>query len=158
VSSAPQPQVSTDAALRVVRIIHLAMLASAVLYVLVGEIVGPKGFIGEFTDLTSGDPVPLDESVIWNGFVVLGVALAFVAIVLRQKLTSAAQETLLRSPGDAAALGRWRMAHIIAFALAESVVLFGLVLRILGAPLTQAAILYAIGIVALLVLSPRKPS
>jgi len=145
-STAPQPPPSMDAAFRVVRILHLAMLAASVLYVVVGEVVASS----------ASRPTDLDP-MLGNIFLVLGVGLTFAAIMVRQKLVASAQETLLRSPGDGAAVGRWRMAHIVAFALAETVVLFGLVLRILGAPLTTAAILYAIGIVALLIVAPRRP-
>jgi hypothetical protein len=144
-STAPQPQPSMDAALRVVRIIHRAMLASAVLYVFVGELVA--------ADSSGRSQV---DSMLVNVSLILAITLALAAIGLRQKLTASTQEMLLRSPGDAATLGRWRAAHVVAFALAEAVVLFGLVLRIMGATLTQAATLYAMGIIALLLISPRR--
>ena len=152
-STAAQPQPSMDAAFRVLRILHIAMLAASVLYVVVGEVV--RGAVDGATAI-AGPPVPADPTLV-NILLVLGVGLAFAAILLRQKLLASAQEVLLRSPGDIAAVGRWRVAHIVAFALAEAVVLFGLVLRIMGVPLTTAAILYAIGIVTLLMVVPRRP-
>jgi hypothetical protein len=145
-STAPQPQPSMDAAFRVVRILHLAMLAASVLYLVVGEVVASS----------ASRPTDLDP-MLGNIFLVLGFGLAFAAIMVRQKLVASSQETLLRSPADAVAVGHWRLGHVLPFALAEAVVLFGLVLRILGAPLTTAAILYAIGIVALLIVAPRRP-
>jgi F0F1-type ATP synthase membrane subunit c/vacuolar-type H+-ATPase subunit K len=156
-STAPQPQANLEAALRLVRIIHFAMLAASVLYVLVGEVVATKGFVGEVFDEGGAVVSEHPHEMLANIFLVLGVGLAFAAMLFRQKLASSAQQALLRSPSDAAALGRWRLAHILAFALAETVVLFGLVLRIMGAPLATAAILYAIGFVALLILAPRRP-
>jgi len=154
-STAPQPQAATDAAFRMVRILHFAMISASVLYVLVGEMIAPDGFIGE----ARGGIVRSEEpaAMLANVFLFFGISLAFAAVILRQKLTASAQEALLRSPGNTAILGRWRMAHIVAFALAEAVVLFGLVLRILGATLQQAAVLYAVGIVALLLVAPRRP-
>ena len=78
-----------------------------------------------------------------------------IVMVLRRATIGRAQDVLRTSPNDAAALGRWRMGQIITFAICEAIVLYGLVLRFMGATLKQSAPLYVLGICAMLFFRPQ---
>ena len=81
-----------------------------------------------------------------------------VAQILRQKLVITPAEELARQPDNAALLQRWRSGNIVQFAFAESITLFGLVLRLLGANWPFAAPFFAAGLLMLLLRAPRDPS
>jgi hypothetical protein len=92
--------------------------------------------------------------------ILLGLAfvIATVALMVRNRMVERAASQLALAPTDAAALNRWRMGHIVLFALSESIVLYGLVLRFIGASILQAGVLYAGGIALLLMFTPRRPA
>ncbi len=52
---------------------------------------------------------------------------------------------------------RWMASYIVPYALGESIVLEGFVLRFVGASLAQAIPFYAVGIALLLVFTPQLP-
>jgi len=128
--------------LRTVRVIHFAMLTFVVALVPVGE------RIAKDTD-DPGFLLPL--------FAAVAALDGVIALLLRKLIVSAAEERLRTHPEDGAAALRWQSGQIVSFAMAESVALFGLVARILGAPLEQAAGFYAAGIGLLLIFWPRQP-
>lgn len=131
--------------LRIGRIINVAFLAASGLYVGLGEVL--------FSDQEKTAP----DTVLVNVFTVVGVAMALTALLVRMKIGSAAEERLRLDSQDVAALQRLRLAYFLGPTFAEAAVLFGFVLRILGAELAQAAILYVAGILALLLIFPRRP-
>ena len=127
------------------RIIHAAFVFSWLMFVLVTV------YIIHPVDKLTGMTVPL----------ALGVAALSsisVAQTLRQKLVIAPAEELARQPDNAALLQRWRSGNIVQFAFAESVTLFGMLLRLLGASLPVAAPFFAVGLLMLLLNAPRDPS
>lgn len=81
-----------------------------------------------------------------------------VAQMLRQKLVVAPVEELARQPDSVALLQRWRSGNIVQFVFAESITLFGLVLRLLGANWPVATPFFAVGLLMLLLSAPRDPS
>ncbi|HXH67187.1 MAG TPA: hypothetical protein VNI81_08285, partial [Candidatus Limnocylindrales bacterium] len=102
------------------RLIHGSFILSWFLLILVTV------YIIHPVDKLTGMTVPL----------ALGIAALSsisVAQTLRQKLVVAPAEELARQPDNAALLQRWRSGNIVQFAFAESVTLFGLVLRLFGA-------------------------
>ena len=127
------------------RLIHGAFILSWFLFVLLTVyIIHP---VHKLTGMT----VPL----------ALGVAALSsisVAQTLRPKLVIAPAEELARQPDNAALLQRWRSGNIMQFAFAESVTLFGLVLKLLGASWPVAAPFFAVGLLMLLLNAPRDPS
>jgi len=127
------------------RLIHAAFILSWFLFVLLTVyIIHP---VHKLTGMT----VPL----------ALGVAALSsisVAQTLRPKLVIAPAEELARQPDNAALLQRWRSGNIMQFAFAESVTLFGLVLKLLGASWPVAAPFFAVGLLMLLLNAPRDPS
>lgn len=103
---------------------------------------------------------PVDKLTGMTMPLVLGVvALSNISVAqtLRQKLVVAPAEELARQPDNAALLQRWRSGNILQFAFAESVTLFGLVLRLLGASWQVAAPFFAVGLLMLLLSAPRDP-
>jgi len=127
------------------RLIHGSFILSWFLFILVTV------YIIHPVDKLTGMTVPL----------ALGVAALSsisVAQALRQKLVVAPAEELARQPDNAALLQRWRSGNIVQFAFAESVSLFGLVLRLLGASWPIAAPFFAVGLLILLLSAPRDPS
>jgi len=127
------------------RLIHGSFILSWFLFILVTV------YIIHPVDKLTGMTVPL----------ALGVAALSsisVAQALRQKLVVAPAEELARQPDNAALLQRWRSGNIVQFAFAESVSLFGLVLRLLGASWPIAAPFFAVGLLMLLLSAPRDPS
>jgi len=73
---------------------------------------------------------------------------------IAQHVVQRASNQTARPAQDSTKLARWQMGHIIRFASAESVALFGFVLRSLGAPSTIVNSLFAGGIILLLVWQP----
>ena len=131
-----------DSSLRLLRIIHGAMLASVVLYAGVAE------------SARSSEHPP---AVLLPALAAMGAGLAAGAFILRRMWVESAEERLRLAPDDTAALNRWRAGHITTFALAEAIALYGLVLRVLGAPFLHAAGFYAIAVLLLLMFTPRRP-
>ncbi|MGH9530863.1 MAG: hypothetical protein ACRD2Q_00620 [Terriglobales bacterium] len=129
--------------LRVLRVIHVALLLSCLLYAYIGKVVGPKE--------------PGDVQIFLIAFAFLGVTDVGIAMVLRSRIVGSAEEVLRQSPADALALQRWMSGHFIGYAMAEAVALFGLVLRMLGGTLVQALPFYGAAVLLLLMWMPRKP-
>jgi hypothetical protein len=126
------------------RIVQVAMLVSVFLYMRVGEMI-----IGQRTDHEQAPSI----------LPYLGIAAAFcagVALFVRNRLIGNAEQALRASTLDSAALLKWQSLHIMMFAFAEAVALFGFAWRFLGGELSHAAIFYAAGFVLLLLGSPRR--
>ena len=134
-----------DAALRIVRMIRIALIASIVLYALIGEVAG-----------RSVTTVP-NVNVY---FVVTFLAVADVGaiVIVRRLFVMPAEAVLATQPADTAALGRWRVGYLITYAQCEAVALFGLMLRMIGFQFSQAVTFYAIGLILILLFGPRRPS
>ena len=76
---------------------------------------------------------------------------------VRQAMVSRGWEILANHPDDRSALMRWFTGNVVLFALCESIVLYGMLLRFIGATLMQALPFYAVGIFLLLMSYPRRP-
>ena len=127
------------------RLIHGSFILSWFLFILLTV------YIIHPADKLTGMTLPL----------VLGVAALSsisVAQTLRQRLVVAPAEELARHPGNAVLLQRWRSGNIVQFVFAESLTLFGLVLRLLGSNWPVAAPFFAVGLLMLLLSAPRDPS
>lgn len=119
------------------------MLAAAFLYIIVAE------------QMASASSAP--DRMIVGIVTALAIGNAIVAVIVRTKLAKPAELALSTDPENAALQNRWRMGTIIAAAMGESIVLFGMVLRFLGADRANVAALYLIGVVVLVFAMPRKP-
>ena len=127
------------------RIIHAAFVFSWLLFILLTV------YIVHPVDKLEGMTIPLAVGVA----ALSGIS---VAQTLRQKMVVATAEELARQPDNAALLQRWRAGNILQFTLAESITLFGLVLRLFGANWTIATPFFAAGLLFLLLSAPRDPS
>jgi len=128
--------------LRTVRMIQIALLASVVMYVWVGERVS--------RNLPSN--LTLYYAVSLAAITVIGVIL-----VVRRTLLAHSEAQLRVKPEDSELLGRWRAGYIVIYALCESLALFGLVLRVLGFPLSQTWAFYLSSFGLMLLFGPRRP-
>jgi len=131
-----------QAALRTVRLIHIAMLASIGMYVVIGETVRSH---------YAAHPTVL-YALSFASISVVGALL-----VVRRTLVVQSELQLREKPEDAALLSRWRAGHIITYALCETLALFGLVLRLLSFTISQTWPYYAGGFVLMLLFWPREP-
>src|SRR6266850_5039298 len=130
--------------LRVLRIVHAAMLAAAVLYIFLPETV-------------KRDRVEEPGQVTYLAVALIAAFSVGAVLMVRQVIVGRALETLQLHPEDGASLKRWFSGNMILFALCESVVVYGLALRFIGATWVQVAPFYAAGIILLLLFAPRKP-
>src|ERR1019366_5008313 len=131
-------------ALKTLRAVQWSMLASIVLYGIVGEVVGPaaRGVDATLSYL----------------FATLSVAIVGVIFVVRRTLVLRAAESLATRPEDSLSLNHWRTGYIATYALCEALALFGLIQRFLGCTLQQSALYYLGGFVLLFFFRPRQPA
>ena len=132
-----------ESAIKVVRAVQIAFLVSVVLYVAVGERVGSIE--------------RLNEPVLFYVLSLVTIIIVGVILVVRRTLVLQSAAALASRPRDAATLNRWRAGHIMTYALAEAVALFGLVLRFIGFTLSQVWSFYIAGFILLLFFGPRLP-
>ena len=135
---------SMTRALKTLRAVQWSMLASILLYAVLGEAVGPGR--------RAVDPA---LSYI---FTTLGVAIVGVIFVVRRTLVLRAAESLASHPDDSLSLNHWRTGYLATYALCEALALFGLVLRFLGCNLEQSVLYYIGGFVLLFFFRPRQPA
>ena len=127
--------------LRFARILHLILVIVPFLYILV---------LLELRPLERPVTPILIYAVAFECFAVIGVG-----FFLRARKVTVPAERLRTSPEDTAALSAWRSGQIISFTLAESVTLFGFVLKLLGSTWSVAGIFFAVGIFLLLLWTPK---
>jgi hypothetical protein len=133
-----------DSTIRLLRIIQIALLASVVVYVFLGESLAPS-------------PRPTNPAVYYV-FSLAAITTIGIILVVRRTFVMPSGAILRTRSDDLATLNRWRVGHIATDALCESLALYALVLRFLGFSLSQVAPLYLAGFVLLLFLGARRPS
>lgn len=129
------------AALRSARILHFAFLTAAILYVVV--ILRLKPAVRR-----------LEPGIVPAiGFVCLLVV--GVAAYCRSKMVTKFREQASPNFEDGDLIKRWRSGVMLSFICAETIVLFGLVLKVLGASWNISGVFFAVGILLLLASAPR---
>jgi low temperature requirement protein LtrA len=133
-----------ESSLKLLRIVHLALLASIVFYAVLAELAHPAPGATTKTFL----------------YVITGVALFAIEGIFfyRRRKLKPSEKVLSVTPDDVAALKTWRTAYIIIYALCQSVALYGVVLRSVKFSFPQVAAFYIAGFVLLLYFSPRRPT
>ncbi|HXJ90215.1 MAG TPA: hypothetical protein VMS18_25615 [Candidatus Binatia bacterium] len=129
--------------LKTLRTVQWAMLLSILMYVAVGEILGPR--------IRHVDPA------LSYVFSTLAVGIVGTIFVVRRTLVLRAASTLATQPEDDISLSQWKTGYIATYALCEALALFGLVLRFLGSDLQQSLLFYIGGFVLLFFFRPRQP-
>jgi len=128
--------------LRNIRIVHFAFLSfPALLFFLI---------VTTIQVARKPEPAFLPEVLALLAVSEVGIATAF-----RNKLIRPALEKLRRSPQDAAALEQWGRGNVLSFVFATTVVLYGLIVRILGFSWNVAAWFFVAGFFLLLWWTPR---
>jgi len=135
---------SMDAALKILRLLQIALISSIFLYILIGEMLGSK------------HPVTGISAVV-IAMLVMAALTVVIVVVLHKVVVGPAATTLTSNADDATALMRWRTGNIVLMALCESIALYGFVLRFLGYAFTQALPLYLAAIVLMLYCGPKRP-
>ena len=131
-------------ALKTLRAVQWSMLASILLYGVVGEIAGPVA--------RAVDPA------LSYLFTTLAVAVVGTIFVVRRTLVLRAAESLATHPDDDLSLSHWRTGYLATYALCEALALFGLVQRFLGCTLQQSLLYYLGGFVLIFFFRPRQPA
>lgn len=131
-------------ALKTLRAVQWSMLASILLYGVVGEIAGPVA--------RAVDPA------LSYLFTTLAVAVVGTIFVVRRTLVLRAAESLATHPDDDLSLNHWRTGYLATYALCEALALFGLVQRFLGCTLQQSLLYYLGGFVLIFFFRPRQPA
>jgi hypothetical protein len=127
--------------LRSLRILHLAFLAATGLYLAVLFQIRPQ-------------EKPLDP-VFVSALGAASFSVIGVGFFLRARMVTESASRLSANAQDTVSLNRWRVGMLISFTCAESVVLFGFVLKILGAAWNVAGIFFVVGILLLIAWAPR---
>ena len=127
-----------------IRLIQAAFIVAILLFVRVAESVRGRGS---------------NHWTLWH-WVMTGLALyaALVGFFFRRKLLRRSEEALAKDASNPKALNQWQAGHLMGFASAEAIVLWGVVVRmVLGGALWQASLFYAAGLFLLLLWTPRMP-
>ena len=130
--------------LKTLRTVQWAMLVSILVYVAVGEVLGPR--------LRHVDPA------LSYMFSTLSVGIVGTIFVVRRTLVLRAAATLAEHPDDNLSLNQWKTGYVATYALCEALALFGLVLRFRGSELQQSLLFYVGGFVLLFFFRPRQPA
>ncbi len=128
---------------RMAQIVHSALLGAIVLYVGITVVFAP--------------PVKPVAAPVIGALAAVAISGAMMALILRSRLVGPAEEVLRNHPEDDSALGQWRAGQIVSLALAEAVVLYGLVLKFLGAEWRVAGTFFAAGALLMVIFTPRHP-
>ena len=120
---------------------HFALSTAAILYVVLLYWLRPAE--------RSMEPIV----VVAISFACLGTI--GVALFYRSRMVDESAAQLVANPQDSAQLNRWRTGVLVSLTCAESVVLFGFMLKILGARWSVAGVFFVVGILLLLVWTPK---
>lgn len=129
-------------AVRLVRLVQVALLVSIVLYVAVGEFVRHPA---------------APNNTLFYALSLASISTLGVTLVVRKTLVLPSEALLREKPGDALTSARWKNGYIFLYALCEVLPLFGLILRMAGFTLAHVWGFYLGGFLLLLLFSPRAP-
>jgi hypothetical protein len=127
-----------------VRLLYAAFIVTWFLFIVVVKLFQPS--FGQAGDVPSFFPLVLG---------VLAISEIGLAILLRKRLIDGAEAVLRANPEDQSAAARWRTGNLLSFCFAETVTIFGLLLKALGFDWKVAAIFFAAGLLLLLLWAPR---
>ena len=132
---------AAQASLKSMRIIHLCFLFTVILYVWLPSMIKQE------------DAKP--PMILVAVFGMLALTSVGASAFFQSKLVRPAAQQLQQDADDKQAAGRWRSGMILSFAFSETVILSGLVMRILGVPWSIAGIFYAVGALLLVWCTPK---
>lgn len=129
--------------IRILRLVQGALLASILLYAIVGELTGPS----------AAAPNPS----LTYAFTTAAVAIVGAIFVVRRTLVFRSAQDLVSHPEDSVILNHWKSGYLVTYASCEALALFGLVLRFTGSNFQQSLPYYVGGFVLLAFFGPREP-
>jgi hypothetical protein len=132
-----------ESALRLLRLVQIAMLVSIALYVFVGEAAASRA--------------ATPNTTMFHAISFVSISMVGAIFVVRRTLVVPSEIQLREKPDDGVLLARWRSGYICTYALCEALALFGLVLRVLGFTLAQVWPYYVGGFALMLLCWPRRP-
>jgi F0F1-type ATP synthase membrane subunit c/vacuolar-type H+-ATPase subunit K len=131
--------------LRKVRLIQVALIAAIAIF----------GWVAEF------DRRPGGNDWTFRHWLVTGLALwgASAGFRLRHRLIILSEGLLAQDPSNPKGLKKWEAGNVISLGVAESVAMWGLIVRmVLGGALWQASLFYLASLLLLLLWTPRMPT
>lgn len=132
-------------ALQQVRIIHGGFIVSWFLFILLIKFVLPAA--GTSPDVPEFLPIV---------FGILCISEIGIAMFLRARFIGGSESNLRGDPDNPAALAKWRMGNLLSFVFAETITLFGLCLKFIGFGWNIVGAFFAVGMIMLLLWTPRK--
>jgi hypothetical protein len=133
-----------SSALRLVRQIQIAMLASVVLFAVAGE---------RFAQTPAHNPA----NTLFHALSLISISLVGASIVVRRTLVLPAEALLQEKSDERVTVARWRTCYLALYAMCELLGVFGMVLRMAGFALVHVWSFYLGAILLLLLYSPRPP-
>jgi hypothetical protein len=135
---------SINSAVRLVRQIQIAMLASVALYAVAAE---------RLVRSIAHSPA----NTLFHALSFISISLVGATVVVRRTLVLPSEALLKLRPDDALAVARWRTGYIFLYALCEVLGLFGFALRMDGFTLSNVWGFYLGAFLLLMLYSPRPP-
>jgi hypothetical protein len=132
-----------DQTLRVLRIMQCVFIFTIFMYLYVISIVPHQ-------------PAELAPAM-FLGLAALCLGSLAAAVFVRKRLVGGALERLRFAPDDAVAIGNWRRFTILACVLVETIALFGLALRFVGADWAHVAPFFVVAIATMVLTFPQRP-
>ncbi|HLV85457.1 MAG TPA: hypothetical protein VKV39_00670 [Candidatus Sulfotelmatobacter sp.] len=129
---------------KTLRAVQWALLASILLYVVVGEMIAPRA-------------TRIDQTL---SYILSSLAVGIVGtiFVVRRTLVLPATASLSSSSEEELTLSQWKTGHIATYALCDALAIFGLLLRLRGSSLQQSLLFYVGGFVLLMFFRPNVPA
>lgn len=131
-------------ALKIVRLVHAAMLGGIIVEALAAELAHPA-------------PGAVNPSISY-ALATLSVAIVGSVFVVRKTLALPSAKALAEHGDDAIAQQQWKMGHLLTYALCQGLGIFGVVLRFLGASFQDSLPFYISGFIMLFFFAPRNPA
>ena len=125
------------------RLIHTAFLVSWFLFIFVLRVGNP--------------PEQTLPFLLPAGLAVGTISTVALGFKMRQRLLNPHATALASTPDDAAHLQGWRLGNLVSFCFAEFTMLLGVVLKFLGERWNVVGAFFAVGLLLLLLWTPRKP-
>jgi F0F1-type ATP synthase membrane subunit c/vacuolar-type H+-ATPase subunit K len=124
------------------RIIHIALLIAAVAYVAVALTM-------------AGHPKGESPAAVAAAVGIAAFSLLVVAVFFRLKFVQPGAAALRADGDDTGAATKWRTGTIVSLVFAESIVMFGLVLRMIGVSWNISGVFYVVGMLVLVAWWPK---
>lgn len=129
-------------ALRGLRLVEMALMASIIVCAAIGESIGPR---------------KTPDNTVFYAVSFISISIIGAVMVVRRTLVLHSENVLKERPDDQRALARWRSSHVLLFVMCGALALLGLVLRVLGYSLNHVWGFYVGSLTLLVLFFPRAP-